>query len=226
MRFYVPVIDLPLYGIIVLTSILIGIVVAAVMMIRSGAKKETVLYTSMLAFVSIIICSFGLSTILYQDIRKVGFVAAGGAVGLLIGVLISVLINHDHEKDTIVAWILVAPLMYGLSKIACHFAGCCYGIPYNGIFSVTYETKEHISYFPVQLSETVIFLLIFFIGLIMYRKVSKKMEAARVVLILSAIAKIGMDFLRDAHVGEVISANQIMIAIIAGAAFILSFLWG
>ena len=30
------------------------------------------------------------------------------------------------------------PLIYGLAKIACFIVGCCHGIPYDGLFSVTY----------------------------------------------------------------------------------------
>ena len=227
MHFYIPIINFPIYGIIVLSSIFIGIAYASIMMVRSGAGKQSVLYTSMLSFVSIITCSLTLSITLYQDPEQIGFIAAGGAAGLLIGVLLSVFINQDHEKDTIVAWVLSAPLMYGLSKIGCHFAGCCYGIPYDGMFSVTYELHGHRSFFPIQITEAFVFVIIFLIGIILVRISDKKMRTARVVIVLSAIAKIGLDFLRATHIGgEIISINQIMIAILTVAALVLSFLWG
>ncbi|MCI5703121.1 MAG: hypothetical protein MR265_03950 [Erysipelotrichaceae bacterium] len=38
-----------------------------------------------------------------------------------------------------------------ISKITYFIVGCCYGIPYNGPFSVTYPDNLNIPLFPVQL---------------------------------------------------------------------------
>ena len=161
---YIPQLDYTFYGPIILISILIGIAVACFLMRKAGAQKVTVFYTAILTLVMIIVVSFMMSLAITNDIRKVSFVGAGGALGLILGAVTSALIHRDHPIESISAWVIVSPLMYGLSKTACHIAGCCNGIPYNGPMHVTYEIKNNASYFPIQLTETVVFLIIFIIG--------------------------------------------------------------
>jgi hypothetical protein len=159
--------------------------------------------------------SLMLSVIMTGSILEMGFVAAGGAAGLLFGITFSAVLHKDHSRECFSAWIISASLMYGLSKIACHLIGCCKGIEYTGLINVRYTKLTGGPFFPVQLAETVIFVLIFFIGLILYLKMLDKLKAAVVVMVLSAVAKVGMDFLRESHVGIVISDNQILIIILS-----------
>ena len=219
---YIPDLKYTFYGPIVLSAIIIGIVVACLLMAKAGAAKGTCFYTALLTFVMIIMVSFMTSIALNKDIRNIGFVGAGGALGLILGAVTSALIHRDHITESIAAWITSAPLMYGLSKIACHIAGCCNGIPYTGTLAVTYEAKNHGSYFPVQLTETVSFIFIFIIGLILYLKLGDKTRTAIITLILSGITKTGLEFLRESHIGQTISNYQILVLCItfAGAAAI------
>ena len=200
-----------------ISSIIIGLIVASILCRRAGASKQTVLYTALLTFVMIIVVSFMMSLILSGSILKVGFVGAGGALGLVLGVVISGFIHNDHVKETIAAWVVVSPLMYGLSKIACHIAGCCNGIPYHGLCSVTYESHDGASYFPVQLLETVVFLVIFAVGLVMFLKARDEAyyNVASIVLLLSGVAKDAIEFLRESHTGQTISSYQILVLSIA-----------
>ena len=219
MNIYIPELEYTFYGPIVFLSIITGMVIACFMMKKSGVKNETILLTAILTFVSIIVCSAVTSIVLSGDIRKVGFVGAGGALGLLIGASASALIHRDHLKESLSAWIIVSPLMYGLSKIGCHIAGCCNGIPYNGVINITYASKGNISYFPIQLTETVVFIVIFIIGIILFFKSDKKLTVASITLLLSAAAKTGLEYLRESHVG-IISNYQILVWIIAAAGVI------
>ena len=212
---YIPELKYTFYGPIVLFSILIGIIVACLLMHKAGVEKKNAIYTAVLTFVSIITFSFIMSFNLTKDIRKVGFVGAGGALGLIIGIIISVLIHRDHIRESICAWIISAPLMYGLSKIACHIAGCCNGIPYSGHLAVSYGAKSGESFFPVQLAETVCFLIVFALGLILYFKLKDKLLTASIILMLSALTKIGLEFLRESHIGQTISTYQIIVFSIA-----------
>ena len=214
---FIPELKYTFYGPIVMLSIIIGIIVACVMMKKAGVRKETVIYTVLLTFVSIIICSFIISVNLSGSIRKVGFVGAGGALGLLIGAFASAFIIRDHIEESIAAWIVVSPLMYGLSKTACHIAGCCNGIPYNGVFCVSYGARGGQSFFPVQLTETFVFLVIFAIGLMLYKRMEKPLNAGMIVLLASAFAKVGLEFLRESHMGSIITGYQILVLAIAFA---------
>lgn len=211
MNFYIPELKYTFYGPIVFISIIIGMLVACFLMKKSGVKKEAVFYTALLTFVSILVCSASLSVALSGDIRKIGFVGAGGALGLIIGAITSALINNDHISESISAWIISAPLMYGLSKTACHIAGCCKGIPYSKSFRVTYQLYDNKSFFPIQLTETFVFLIIFFVGLFLYFKIKNKMNVAAFILLLSGLSKIALEFLRESHIGKFISSYQIIV---------------
>ena len=65
--------------------------------------------------------------------------------------------------------------MYAVGKIGCFFAGCCYGIEYNGFLNVTYNysaiAPKGISLFPIQLLESIVFLIIFLYTFIKFHKV-------------------------------------------------------
>ena len=211
MNIHIPNLQYTFYGPIVLLSIVLGIIIACILMRNAGVKSVTCFYTAIFTFISILVCSAVLSISITGDIRKVGFVGAGGALGLIVGAVASALIHRDHISESMSAWIIVAPLMYGLSKIGCHIAGCCNGIPYNGFFTITYAEKGHISYFPIQITETIVFVLIFIIGLILYLKSKNKTRVAILVLLLSGIAKIGLEFLRESHIGHTITSYQIIV---------------
>ena len=47
--------------------------------------------------------------------------------------------------------VLSLPAMYSISKLGCFFTGCCFGIPYNGIFSVYYPGVYFNNVFPINL---------------------------------------------------------------------------
>ena len=211
----IPETTLHLYAPIVFISILIGVFAACALMHKAGVSRQTVLYTALLTFVMIVVVSFMMSVILNGSIFKIGFVGAGGALGLMLGAVISALIHREKVPDSVAAWIVSAPLMYALSKVACHVTGCCNGIPYDGPFHVAYESKGGASFFPVQLTETVVFLMIFVIGLVLYLKLTNRMRAAVITVVLSCIAKVGIEFLRQSHMGKTISRYQILVIVLA-----------
>ena len=126
----------------------------------------------------------------------------------LIGVVIAAIIFEKIlpvDGKIIKYTILSLPLVYGLSKIACFIAGCCGGIPYEGIFKVKYVDELNIWQFPVQITETIISLLVFFIC----HHFRKNNNINYVVLVLVSIFKFLLDFLRYDHTNILITRNQI-----------------
>ena len=49
------------------------------------------------------------------------------------------------NKTFIKGAIISLPLIYSISKLACFFAGCCFGLPYDGLFSVTYTSRGNVN---------------------------------------------------------------------------------
>ena len=223
MQIFIPEMKYSFYSPIVLLSIGIGMLAACVLMRKSGVSKNAVIYTMLLTFVFILTVSFMVSIILTGDIRRVGFVGAGGALGLIVGAVISAFIMGEDKINSLVPWVLAAPLMYGLSKIACHISGCCYGIPYEGPGRVIYASKGMEGYFPIQLLEVITFVVIFVIGLVIYLKnENNRILSARIVIIMSAVFKIGLEYLRFSHIGKMVTGYQILILAIAVVAYITS----
>ncbi len=215
--------DLNLYAPIVILSIMIGIAAACALMRHFGIRKQTVIYTALLVFVSIPVVSLSLSFSLSGDIRQIGFNGAGGAIGLMAGAFSSIFIHRDHPGENFAIWVIVTPLMYGLSKTACLITGCCNGIEFRNRFAVIYN--DQIPRFPVQLLETLVFIAVSAIGFTVFLKTKKWFGISLLVVILSVSAKFGLDYLRSAHYsGQILSSNQILALICGIIAVTLTFI--
>lgn len=143
--------------------------------------------------------------------RQIGFSSMGGLFGMLLGALTYSLIFRKAAKKVWEANIIVIPLIYSISKLGCHFAGCCNGREIGEII------------FPVQLSETIIFFLIYLACEFYYHKESHE-HLIGIVLILSGLGKFSLDFLRESHVGQILSINQILCLVFIALGFML-ILW-
>ena len=74
------------------------------------------------------------------------------------------------------------------------------------MFSVTYSSGLNIPLIPVQLIETIIFMIIFVICVLL----QNNRKIAGITIVLSAMAKFLLDFLRYNHLEEKISLHQII----------------
>lgn len=203
----IPKISFPIYGIIIVISIVIGF-----LYIYFSLKKEKVnnknifLYFLMLISFSVI---FGkLFTVITNpeesNLLTAGISSYGGLVGLILSSYIFEKIVPMNNKLLCLS-VISLPLIYGIGKIACFIAGCCYGIPYNGIFAVVYTDDLNIPLFPVQLLETVLFIIIF----IVCNRFKDNKNIIYITLMLCIIFKFLLDFLRYDHLTKFITVNQI-----------------
>ncbi len=144
-----------------------------------------------------------------KNLLTSGTSSLGGAMGLLLAVFLMGKICPGVRKDLWLACCMALPLMYGIAKTGCFLAGCCYGIPYGGPLAVSYQNSriQIGPVFPVQLLESAVFLLIFVVGLRLYRGKNSGGTASWMML-LCAAAKFGLEFLRQEHVGRLITGNQ------------------
>ena len=116
---------------------------------------------------------------------KSGLSSYGGLIGVLIASIVFEKIHPTNSK-IIKYTALSLPLVYSGTKVACFLAGCCYGIPYNGIFSVTYVDGLNISLFPIQIAETISFLVIF----IVCNSLKKNKWITYITLIVTILTKL------------------------------------
>jgi prolipoprotein diacylglyceryltransferase len=117
------------------------------------------------------------------------------------------------------SYITVLPQLYAISKFGCYLVGCCHGIPYSGPLAVTYDGKyiQGGPYFPIQLVESLAFGCIFLVVFILYMR-DKREYLIPSVMILCAITKFSLEYVREEHIGKIISANQLVCTVF--------FVWG
>ncbi len=118
--------------------------------------------------------------------------------------------------------------MYGIGKIGCSLAGCCYGIEYTGPLSISYKysysAPKEINLFPVQLLESIVFIIIFWYIFDKIKKLKSNSNIIGQTLIICGIAKFILDYLRMNHLGKVFTINQIVSMIFVLIGFYIALL--
>lgn len=210
------------YAITFAMAFIVGFAVVYKLLKWQGVPKNYIGYSMLLNVVLILYGAKLYSVIIsgFQvNILAAGFSGLGGAIGLLSGIFIFGKIYPEGRTALCEAYITVLPLLYGISKFGCYLVGCCHGIPYRGAGAVCYNNDymQGGPYFPVQLLESVGFLIIFLTGLYLYLY-TQRICLVPVIMILCAITKFLLDYLREEHIGKSISANQLVCMIF--------FFWG
>lgn len=216
-----------LYSVMILTSIILGFTFIYVNLRINKIPKNIIGYMLLLSATCVIYFAKLLTVITSHNssvnILNAGLSSLGGATGLLISAIIFTKIFKEKTKVIQETYVLSLPIMYGISKLGCHFAGCCYGIPYDGIFYTTSKLEKiHDKLFPIQLVESVIFIIIFIVSIIIYYK-KVKINYLAVVIIMCAVAKFMLDYLRYYNIGKVITVNQVIcfIFLVIGAVILI-----
>ena len=199
-----------LYALFLILSIIIGIIY-----IYKNIKKETnnkqIIYYFFMYLSFAIICGKMYTVLAYgkDNILTAGLSSYGGLFGVVLAAIIFEKIIPTSNK-IIKYTILSLPLVYGISKIGCAIVGCCGGIPYTGFLKIKYIYGLNIWQFPIQIIESVVFLIIFFIC----EKNKDNKNINYIVLLLVSITKFILDFLRYDHINILITKNQIFSIII------------
>ena len=210
------------YGLMIIMSFIVGAAGMYLLNIRKGVQKNIARYLLILLPLMSLFCGAMLTAITSGG-KSYGLSSVGGLVGVYGAVITMGLMSPAKSDMPIMAETatVILPLMYSVSKIGCFLAGCCYGFEYDGIFAVEYSGRyahDHPA-FPVQATETLTFLIIFLIGVMLYTK--NKRYAVQVIFIASALAKCALDFLRASHEGIILSLTQVFCIILA----IIGIIW-
>ncbi len=202
-------IKFPFYGVLIVLSIVLGLLYIYKSLYREKKYDKNiflfilmyVLFAFIIGKLYTVIISIGKENL---NIFTAGLSSYGGLIGVVLAAIIFEKIlplNNNLIKYTVIS----LPLTYGIGKIGCFLAGCCYGIPYDGIFSVTYPFGLNIPLFPIQLLEAILFIILFFV----FNKFKNSKYIIYIVLISSSIFKFLLDFLRYEHTIMKITSNQI-----------------
>lgn len=204
----------PVYMICIMISFIVGLAAAFVLMLTDKVPQyviwcSTVLNALMVAFGGMMI------SVVTSGFKACGLSSVGGAFGVFAAIFIMTHIIPEYREQIFKAYGCMIPLMYSVSKLACHFSGCCYGREYSGYFSLHYEGVADrlptTDVFPVQMSETILFAIIFVIGIIVVY-VKKAKHGIFALACMCGIGKLLLDYLRDSHADNLFvpSVNQLM----------------
>lgn len=105
--------------------------------------------------------------------------------------------------------------MYGIAKIGCFMAGCCHGKEYFGPLAVTYHNKYVGTYFPIQIVESFIYLLIFVISVLLAHKMKNKIRVITIIFAIILPVRFVTEYFRYNNEGTIISRDQIIVLIAA-----------
>lgn len=218
--------DLPWspYALIVMLALVLGFCEAALLMRKSGVAKETITYTLMLTGVTTVVMSVTASVIDSDSITRFGFSGLGAIAGVISGCMISGMIFRDRPEYVMSSFICASSLMYGLSKTGCLLAGCCRGFPYEGPLAISYGTS-HISYFPAQFADMIIFLTLHIVSLILLNRMRDKMAFIYIIIPLLTVARFLIEYLRSYNDGKFLGQGHISVIIAGGMSLILMIIW-
>ena len=199
---------IPLYPFVIMASFIAAVAFQALFLKRKRAEGTDILLFCLLSTVLAFTGSKALTMLLALpepvSFLEAGMTSYGGAAGVL-----AASVFYEKLKPSggifLEAGVLSLPLLYGLSKTACFLAGCCYGLPYAGPGCVAYPGLRGGSFVPVQLLETVVFLLVFLFMEILDRKGRETVIPA---VLSCAAAKFLLDFLRYDHIIKTVTVNQ------------------
>ncbi len=207
--------QIPLYGIF----FYFGIALAATVAILLSHKKQIAWYDVAYSAVYVMIGAVLGAKILFlavsfqqiiaeqiplEAVIKGGFVFYGGLLGGAAGLFIYLLQFRMQEQAVRLCqlYATVLPLGHAFGRVGCFFAGCCYGIPHDGLFSHIYHvsmgnTPLGVPLLAIQLIEAACLLVLFGILLIAYLK-SKPNSLTVVVLYIYAysVIRFTLEFFR------------------------------
>lgn len=126
-----------------------------------------------------------------------GIVFYGGLLGGIGGAFLGARIAKAAPALYCDAMVPCIALGHCFGRIGCFFAGCCYGIPYEGPFAVTRsEAGQGVSVFPVQLLEAALNLGLFFLLCAYVKKHGGRYRVLYAYFLSYGVVRFALEFLR------------------------------
>jgi len=211
----------PIFAMMILLALVVNIIVVALLSKKYNFSKDEII--CLLLYENFgIICGAKILTFInnYNELEGIfDFFALGlSAYGALIGALLFLMLFSFQFKKPLKEMLCIfmpsIPIMYGIGKIGCFLAGCCYGIEYNGFGSITYNysllAPVDTPLFPVQIVETIFFMGIFMYMIIKHKRNQFDLGTVGISFILCSSVKFALDFLRNDITREILSLNQLL----------------
>lgn len=142
-----------------------------------------------------------------KDMLTAGFVLYGAILGGALGAYIFL---RSKAMSFIKYFDLAAPsiaLAQGFGRIGCFLAGCCYGKPYDGPFSVVFTNSNYaplgVHIHPTQIYSSIGDFVICIILLIFASRPKRDGQVGGLYMILYSVGRFFIEYLRDDPRGNV-----------------------
>lgn len=207
-----------MYGFMIASGYIIGVAVAAIRSRKYQIPVEDVIFISFFAGIGLFVGAklLYLITVIPQIISHYelvasnpssffislvnGYVFYGGFIGAILGMKLYCRLYQLTFMKVLDLYTPSIPLIHAFGRVGCFFAGCCYGIPYEGVGKVVFRhslsAPNHISLFPTQLLESAINFIVA-IFLLAYAKPDRKPGRVLGIYLLSyAVLRFIMEYFR------------------------------
>lgn len=238
-------IKIPLYGLCIVT----GIFIAAFLCYWICKKKQQDFLNLILIGTIVVAAGFSGAKILYilvsyplkdffwilwsvligknQQETVSGFVFYGGLILGIPAYFLAAKLAKCKSFEYLDIFSFIIPMVHGFGRIGCFCAGCCYGIPYEGIFAVQYKhplstVPVNVGIFPVQLIEAI--LLITLALILMFLVLKNKHNLIYIYIFSYSLIRFILEFFRyDSERGSVgiLSVSQFISLILFLVTFIM-----
>lgn len=210
---------IPLYGVFFFVGMLLAACVAVIL----GKKRKIEFFDFLCAVVYVMIgAAVGAKALFIVvswkeivrlklsllEIIRGGFVFYGGLIGGATGLFIYGRQFKLKLTDYTDVFATVLPLGHAFGRVGCLFGGCCYGVEYDGVLSVVYESSPNyftplgVGLFPTQLLEAVSLLCLFCVLLVLFLKDKARGYFAPIYLGAYAVLRFVLEYFRgDAERG-------------------------
>lgn len=204
---------IPAYGVFMAAGLSLATLLAIIRAKKAGGDPDYTLIIICFAtggvllgsYLLYLVVSYGLNRVIadikegsFSFLKSGGLVFYGGLIGGIAGALLGIRVTHETRYSMLVnAIVPCIPLGHAIGRVGCLFAGCCYGLPYNGIGAI-HLIPVGITYpvFPVQLLEAVLNLILSGCLLLYSRKKPSGYSLLFLYLICYAVIRFLLEFLR------------------------------
>lgn len=238
---------IPMYGVMVFIGAAVMCCVAALLAKKRGTvPAEDIFYMILYAGIGCLIGAKLLYIIVSVDdywlegksfgenmkywaliLMSGGLVFYGGLIGAFFGALRYCVHFKVDFKESIAIVIPTVPLFHAFGRLGCFMAGCCHGIEYDGVFSVTFEkalaAPNGVPLLPIQLFEAVGNLLLAAVLTVLFLR-NAKLSLAGLYLVCYAVMRFALEFFRgDAVRGSALafSTSQWISMLVLAAGIVL-----
>ena len=205
---------IPFYGCLVALGLIVSTAVAYCLVKKYALSDDELLILGAYAICGGLLGAKALSIFLLRDqiewdhltslsylkqLLASGYVFYGGLLCGLTAFFAAGKIHKINARKYAEIIVPCVPLAHGFGRIGCHIAGCCYGIPYDGIGSIVYHAPAYapigVPLFPVQLLEAFINFSLAAIFLYMVLRGKRLREMPYIYLGTYAILRFLLEFL-------------------------------